>query len=245
MSKRVPPNEAQPVVQRIRCRYTKSGRMRFASHRDFQRSLERAVRRAGIPIAFSGGFSPRPRISYANAAPTGAASQAEYLEIGLRESCDLVAVRADLNEALPNGFDFAEMVPAAGGKLAERLEASLWELQLGGVTVAEVDAAVEVLRSNSSVVFSRITKSGRKEIDLLAPWRSHEVLSGKTTLGESCAILRVVVRHTTPAVRPDDFLTVLVERTDLAAPSSAVITRLAQGPLLESSGMPGDPLAQG
>ena len=245
MSKRVPPNEAQPVVQRIRCCYTKTGRMRFASHRDFQRSLERAVRRAQVPIAYSGGFSPRPRISYANAAPTGAASQAEYIEIGLREERELGQLRADLNHALPTGFDFARIVDAGPGKLADRLEASLWELEFRDVEVDALNASVAALLANEEVTFTRVTKSGRKEVDLRSAWLSHEVVSCETTSGRSCAILRVVVRHVTPAVRPDDVLTVLVERTDLAAPSSALITRLAQGPLQDSSGLPGDPLTQG
>lgn len=61
-----PPPE--PVVQKLRFRYAKRGRLRFASTRDFQRALERALRRAGIPMAFSAGFHPHPRISYANAA---------------------------------------------------------------------------------------------------------------------------------------------------------------------------------
>jgi len=52
-------------------RYAKRGRLRFTSHRDFGRAFERAVRRAGVPIAFSSGFSPHPRISYAGAASTG------------------------------------------------------------------------------------------------------------------------------------------------------------------------------
>ena len=60
VSKRQSPNEAQPVVQRIRLRYGKTDRLRFASHRDFQRALERAVRRAELPIAMSGGFNPIP-----------------------------------------------------------------------------------------------------------------------------------------------------------------------------------------
>ena len=72
------------MVQRIRIRYAKRGPLRFTSHRDFARAFERAVRRAGVPIAFSQGFTPHPKISYASAAPTGAASEAEYLEIGLQ-----------------------------------------------------------------------------------------------------------------------------------------------------------------
>ena len=79
---------APPAVQRLRVRYAKRGRLRFTSHRDFQRAFERALRRAGVPMAYSAGFSPHPKISYAGAAPTGVASEAEYLEIAVTERCD-------------------------------------------------------------------------------------------------------------------------------------------------------------
>src|ERR1035438_1393459 len=72
-----------PMVQRLVIRYAKRGRMRFASHRDIARGIGRGVRRAGLPVAYSAGFSPHPKISYAGGAPTGTASEAEYLEISL------------------------------------------------------------------------------------------------------------------------------------------------------------------
>src|ERR671938_2104569 len=90
-----------PTVQRLRLRYAKRGRLRFASHRDLARALERALRRAGVPMAFSAGFSPHPKISYIGAAPTGAASEAEYVEIGVAERCDPEALRQALDAALP------------------------------------------------------------------------------------------------------------------------------------------------
>ena len=68
-----------PPVQKLRIRYAKRGRLRFSSTRDFSRAIERALRRARVPMAFSAGFHPHPKISYANGAPTGAASEAEYL----------------------------------------------------------------------------------------------------------------------------------------------------------------------
>ena len=86
-------------MQRLRVKYAKRGRARFSSHRDFGRAFERALRRAGVPMAYSSGFSPHPRISYANASPTGAASEAEYLELGLAEVCDPAKVRAALDAA--------------------------------------------------------------------------------------------------------------------------------------------------
>ena len=97
-----------PVVQKVRIHYTKRGRLRFSSHRDFQRSFERALRRGNVPIAFSAGFSPHPKVSYANAAPTGVASQAEYLEVGLAKRCDGIALAKVRDESWPVGFDVVE-----------------------------------------------------------------------------------------------------------------------------------------
>ncbi|HKC29933.1 MAG TPA: TIGR03936 family radical SAM-associated protein, partial [Jatrophihabitans sp.] len=86
MARRTPEGPPPPpVVQRVRIRYAKRDRLRFTSHRDFARAFERAVRRAEVPIAFSAGFTPHPKISYVGASPTGVASEAEYLEIGLAQ----------------------------------------------------------------------------------------------------------------------------------------------------------------
>src|SRR5215831_18070292 len=98
--KNQPEQSQAPVVQRIRIRYAKRGPLRFTSHRDFARAFERAVRRAGVPVAYSQGFSPHPKISYASAAPTGVASEAEYLEIGLQARADPDRVREALDGAL-------------------------------------------------------------------------------------------------------------------------------------------------
>src|ERR671930_237446 len=132
--KPTPDREQQPVVQRVRIRYAKRGRLRFTSHRDFARALERAVRRAGIPIAYSAGFSPHPKISYVGAAPTGVASEAEYLEIGLVREVDVAELRATLDAALPAGLDIVEAVVAGAGSLADRMEASSWQIELPGVS---------------------------------------------------------------------------------------------------------------
>src|SRR5947208_1398195 len=94
-----------PVVQRLRVRYAKRNRLRFTSHRDFARAFERALRRAELPMAYSAGFSPHPKVSYAGAAPTGVASEAEYLEIALARESDPSALRSALDAALPPCLD--------------------------------------------------------------------------------------------------------------------------------------------
>lgn len=107
--------------------------MRFASHRDIARVLERALRRAEVPVAFSAGFSPHPKISYAGAAPTGVASEAEYCELTLAEPMDPERVRERLNAAMPDGIAILDVVPAATSGWADRLEASEWRIELPGV----------------------------------------------------------------------------------------------------------------
>jgi radical SAM-linked protein len=220
--------------------------LRFTSHRDFARAFERALRRAGVPMGYSAGFSPHPKISYAGAAPTGVASEAEYLEIGLATVCDPDEVRAGLDAALPPGLDVVEVVEAEPPGLAERLEASRWRIVLPGVATAAARAAVEALLAAESVPVERRTKDGTRIVDaravivalgLAEPDGAEPGVSVDDEPAETgpCAILDVVMRHATPAVRPDDVLTALRHVSDLSTPVTPMVTRLAQGRLGEVS----------
>lgn len=239
------PTQQPPPVQKLRIRYAKRGRLRFTSHRDFGRAFERAVRRAGIPIAYSSGFSPHPRISYANASPTGASSEAEYLEIGVARECEPESVRVALDAALPDGLDILDVVIASPGALADRLEAGVWTVELTGVPVAEAEDAVAEFLSREDVEVERMTKRGMRSFDARGAVVSLSVRAAEAT-GEDgepeCAILEVVVRHGTPSVRPDDILAGLREVSGLVAPVPPRQTRIAQGPLDSETGNVGDPL---
>ncbi|MFE9423374.1 TIGR03936 family radical SAM-associated protein [Kitasatospora sp. NPDC006697] len=238
-------------------RYTKRGRLRFTSHRDFQRAFERALRRSEVPMAYSAGFTPHPKVSYANAAPTGVASEAEYLEIGLADVRDPEQLRVRLDESLPTGLDIIDAVEVRTPNFVERLEASLWELRLPEVSEEAAAAAVARFLAAERVEVERQTKNGLRVFDARgAVARFEPVLSQVAVgpVGESvgtsdvrierpCAILRLVVRHATPAVRPDDVLSGLRLTADLALPVPAEVTRLAQGPLDEETGTVTDPLA--
>ncbi|GAA1136491.1 TIGR03936 family radical SAM-associated protein [Streptomyces javensis] len=234
-----------PAVQRIRLRYTKRGRLRFTSHRDFQRAFERALRRAEVPMAYSAGFSPHPKVSYANAAPTGTGSEAEYLEIQLAEARDPEQLRAVLDESLPTGLDVIESVEARTSGLADRLQASVWEIRLDQVAPADAERAVVAFLEADTVEVERRTKNGLRTFDARAAVARLETLPARADRpGDGgCAILRLVVRHLTPAVRPDDVLSGLRATADLAPPVPAAVTRLAQGLLDEESGTVTDPLA--
>src|SRR5690349_7338343 len=159
-----------PTVQKLRIRYAKRGRLRFASHRDLARTLERALRRAQVPMAFSAGFTPHPKISYLGAAPTGAASEAEYVEIGLAESRDPEAVRAALDTALPADVAVLECVEAGEGtgSLADRIDTSVWRIERPGLPLADLQRALEAFLARDVVTVARRTKTGLKDVDARA-----------------------------------------------------------------------------
>lgn len=234
-----------PAVQKLRVRYARRGRMRFTSTRDVARALERALRRAQVPMAFTAGFHPHPRISYAGGAPTGTASEAEYLEISLAERRVPESIRVALDAALPPGLDVVEVVEALPGALAERLQASHWRLEMrqvpaGSAALRDLHEAVTAYLGSPVVEVTRTFKTGPKTFDTRAA-----VLDVALTPpeGEGCAILDVVVRHTTPTVRPDDILTALRAVSGFCPPAPPLVTRLAQGPLTGSGAQVADPLA--
>ncbi|KRF15704.1 TIGR03936 family radical SAM-associated protein [Nocardioides sp. Soil796] len=231
------PEQQAPPVQRLRIRYAKRGRLRFTSHRDFSRAFERAVFRARVPMAYSSGFNPHPRISYAGAAPTGSASEAEYLEIALAEIVDPAAMHELLAEALPDGLDILEVVVSPGGSLADNLQASHWQIDLALDAQVAVDAVAQFLAAEE-VSVERMTKKGLRTFDCRGAVRS---MSASAT--ERGVRIDVVLVHGVPSVRPDDVLTGLAQVAGLdLASGGTLLTRAAQGVLLDDGAI-GDPLA--
>ena len=232
------PTQQAPPVQRLRVQYAKRGRLRFTSHRDFSRAFERAVFRARVPMAYSSGFNPHPRISYAGAAPTGAASEAEYLELALAEVVEPGSVHAALSEALPDGLDVVAVVEATGRSLTELLEASRWRIELA--TPAEpVEPAVATFLAEPEVAVERLTKKGLRTFDCRAP-----VLSLTLSDSHGLGLLDLVLRHAEPAVRPDDVLAGISAASGVSLGDGVpLLTRLAQGPFDPATRQIGDPLA--
>ena len=240
-----------PAVQHLVVRYAKRGKMRFASHRDVARVFERGVRRAGLPIAYSAGFTPHPKISYAGGAPTGVASEAEYLALALTSRQAAAQVRERLNETLPDGIDVIEVTDAApgaqeaqGGRGGQApslvFEASQWHVVLPGVEPVAAQRAVTGFLALREAPVERLTDKGIRRLDARAAVVTLDVPGSVdpqdgpravVTGFEDCATLRMVILHTAPAVRPDDVLTALGAQYGLVPSVPPIITRLAQGSL--------------
>jgi len=242
MARRQPEGPAHVApVQRIRLQYAKRGRLRFCSHRDFARAFERSLRRAEVPMSYSAGFHPHPRISYVGAAPTGVGSEAEYLEIALARRCEPEQVRAALEAVLPEGLDLVRALDVEDcrpGSLAEQMDASVWRIELVADPALVADAVVRLLAAES-VPVDRLTKDGVRSLDARAALVSAEVSAEAGN--DTRAILELVVRQVTPTVRPDDVLTALRAVAGFAPSQPPRATRLAQGPI-DDAGLVADPL---
>ena len=127
-----------------RVRFTKLGKIRFLSHRDLARIWERSLRRSGINVSYSEGFSPRPRLSFGLALSTGHESLGEYLDIDLAEDIDPAELPGIVSPSLPDGMVAQVAIPIAPGieSLQQAVTSSSWRIELAGLPSAQVADAV-------------------------------------------------------------------------------------------------------
>lgn len=196
----------------IRLRFAKRGKVRFVSHRDVARAFERAFRICELPLAFTEGFSPRPKVSFGLALSVGHESDAEYLDVELAKAVDLVPLPAALDPALPEGIAVTGVAPLAerAPALQEAVTAVEWELEVTS-TVGERPAPLEVARLAATAMAAPAlpvlrTRKGREaEEDVRPALRRVEVL-GTTELG---VLLGVEVSTQPVSVRPGELLAAL------------------------------------
>src|SRR3954453_19666466 len=137
---------------RVRLRFVKLGKIRWTSHRDVARMWERALRRAGLPVARSEGFSPRPKVSFGPALSTVHESLGEYLDVELNGEVDVEGLAAVLSPALPVGVDVVAAVAIEKApSLQQDVTSCAWELALPWPRDRAEAAAATALRAETLV----------------------------------------------------------------------------------------------
>jgi len=197
---------------RLRVRFSKTGKVRFVGHRDVARIWERSLRKASLSVAYSEGFSPRPKLSFGLALSTGYESNAEYLEIELLEPADdsiwgvveAEAMCARIDASLPAGFDVMAVAPAdrRADSLQQAVTSCTWEILVDPAGADEVAAGVESLLSRNEIVVERERKGKVVTEDI-----RHQVLALDVT-GETDDGVRLTADLGTQprALRPDEML---------------------------------------
>ena len=200
----MPPEEKR----RLRLRFSKAGKIRFTSHRDVARMWERALRRSGLPVAYSQGFVPHPLVSFGLALPTGCESDGEYLDVRLGAArpgeTPVAQLPAVFSALLPVGIDVqvAALVAETEGSLQQEVASCTWELEVLGVPDQELADRVERVLA-TPVLKVRRERKGRPTEDDVRP--AILVLSTTGSPGHLQAELA-----TRPlGVRPGDLMTAL------------------------------------
>jgi radical SAM-linked protein len=220
---------------RIRARYGKAGKLRFVSAIDLGRLWERALRKADLPIAYSEGFSPHPKVSFPDALPLGYASTGDYVELTFAAPIDVETGMKALNVAFPDGLAVHHAVTVSDGdpKLAKLLNASLWHMDYPLAAGSDALAgAVAAARAADRLPVERQRKGAPVEIDLRPAMHAISLDHPHPDAPEHLRVA-VVLHHLEPPVRPSEVHLALAahHRPDDAEPlpEPALITRVAQG----------------
>jgi radical SAM-linked protein len=142
----------------VRIAFTKRGKVRFISHRDVARAFERAFRIEALPLAFTQGFSPRPKVSFGLALSVGHESEAEYLDVELATPIPLAPLPTRLTGALPEGMDVIAVEPLVdrAPALQEAVGAVEWEIEVFA-DAPEVDASPAAVAARADAVLAAST----------------------------------------------------------------------------------------
>ncbi len=166
-----PAAPAPPAVQRVRLRYRKVGTARFIGTRELSTVFARAARRADLPVAFSRGHHPLPKLSFGPALPLGASSEDELLDVELSDAVPAAEVRARLAPELPHGLELlgAVEVPRTARSIDHSVAGFRWEVDLGGLpdppAPAAVTAAVSRFRRGAALPVRKAGKRGERIVD--------------------------------------------------------------------------------
>ena len=198
--------------------YHKGNEIAMISHLDIQRTLQRAFRRAGIPLLYSNGFNPHPQFSFATAAATGMSSEAEWFEVQLSEEMAPEEFVRRANGAMPRGMSVsgAFVAPENFGSLSAKLRAAGYRIDLAfteAVSEEKLQSTLEEMLSGEIIINKR-TKGGIKPVDM-RPYILR--VSVGQVEGEKAALLVLGKLQADGGLRVDAFIDALLERLDAHA----------------------------
>ncbi|MCH7780224.1 MAG: TIGR03960 family B12-binding radical SAM protein [Acidobacteria bacterium] len=196
-----PAHDEDRPSYRYRVRFEKSGRLRFLGHLDLVRMLLRALRRARVPLVYSQGFNPRPKVSFGPALSVGLTSEAEYMDFEAWERIDPEELRRRVQAMLPSGLNFVTIRSLHRGtpKLGDTIRAARY--RVNRVDPADLERGVKRWKSSVPITVERLGKNGKvKTFDLSRELETVE------TIDESALRFTLAIHHDGASVRPGEAL---------------------------------------
>jgi radical SAM-linked protein len=154
-------NDATSVTMRIRVEFSKTEAMRFTSHLDLYRAWERLLRRAGLPLIFSQGYNPRPKLQLAAPLPLGITSRVEIIDFWLSDGpYELDELKSRLAASQPPGIEIqsVDSVDPSAPPLQKKVSAAEYQVQLLD-HVPQLDKQIEILLASEAIIRQRRGKT--------------------------------------------------------------------------------------
>ena len=205
-------------AQRLRVCFGKQGDMALVSHLDLMRLFDRVMRRASLPITFTGGFHPGPRICLASALTLGATSEGEIVDFELTQAIDIETFHAQLVKQLPTDIPIYNVVEVdiKSPSATQSLEAAEYLLTVSipqsEVQLAQWQGWIETIKNQEEILSAHTTKSGKQQlINLRDRLWEIELVSSSHRESDSTAVLRYlgVCRPDGVILRPEQILSML------------------------------------
>jgi len=210
---------------KLRLQITKGEAVRYSSHLDYARTMERALRRAKLPVAYSEGFNPHMKMAFASALSLGVTSEAEYLDVELKESVDCGEFAAALSAELPDGIVLKRLreIPAGQGALMAMVNQAVYRVAFPLPDCLTYPMAVECVgRFNlaEQVQYIKESPKGRRQVEV-KQYLAKNIIAVATPGGLE---LELTIRITANgSIKPSEVLNVLIDQFDLAVDRNAAI----------------------
>ena len=198
--------------------YQKGTEIAMISHLDIQRTLQRAFRRAGLPLLYSNGFNPHPQFSFATAAATGMSSEQEWFEVQLSDEISPEEFVRRANETMPKGMSVSQafVAPENFGSLSAKLRAAGYRIDLAFTEAVSEEKLQNTLAEMlaGEIIINKRTKGGIKPVDM-RPYILR--VSVGQVEGDQAALLVLGKLQADGGLRVDAFIDALLERLDAHA----------------------------
>lgn len=194
-------------MNKLRVRYSVQGKVRFLSHRDVARVMERSFRKLRLPVSYSQGFSPRPKFSFGLALSVAHESDAEYLDVELVTPVDLEGLSNRLTNVLPDGVcvTAVEVLEPRSTSLQQAIACCRWHIEVLNASLSDVTAAVTTLLESDELLLERSRKGKVSTVDVRPAILELEV-TGPTDNGVQ---LKALLATEGTSLRPSELVQVL------------------------------------
>lgn len=163
---------------KLRIKFEKADPVKYISHLDMMRTFERAFRRAKLPLAYSEGFTPHPRLTFSPALSVGVTSSSEYMDAEFYEDIPAQEVLNRLNSSLPKGLKILKTGSSDGKYALSEINAALYTVTISGNFIKEdIVRAADELMKQKEIIVEKVSKKGIKKVNIAPLIYSIEVLS--------------------------------------------------------------------